>query len=106
MSFISFNAVVESRPDVGSSISKSYGFVISSYPIEVLFRSPPESPLSNTFPKTVFSQSYSDRKLIISVTLSYIGFLSADISPFLNLQANVKSSLGVMVAKRQSSCGT
>lgn len=47
-------AVKESNPVVGSSKNKSIGSVISSTPIEVLFRSPPETPLINGPPILVF----------------------------------------------------
>lgn len=39
-----FKAVVESKPLVGSSSNKHDGFVINSYPIDVLFLSPPDNP--------------------------------------------------------------
>jgi len=38
------NAVNESKPDVGSSSKIASGSVTSSTPIEVLLRSPPETP--------------------------------------------------------------
>jgi hypothetical protein len=44
-SFITYVAVWESRPVVGSSKKMRLGFVISSTPIDVLFLSPPEIPL-------------------------------------------------------------
>ena len=40
-------AVKESRPVVGSSKKISEGSVINSTPIEVLFLSPPDTPLTN-----------------------------------------------------------
>jgi hypothetical protein len=46
--------VVESRPEVGSSRSRILGSVISSYPIDVRFLSPPEIPLIETPPTLVF----------------------------------------------------
>lgn len=47
-------AVNESRPVVGSSKKTRYGSVISSTPIDVLFRSPPETPLTSGPPILVF----------------------------------------------------
>ena len=47
-------AVYESRPVVGSSKKIRLGFVISSTPIEVLFLSPPETPLTSGPPIFVF----------------------------------------------------
>jgi hypothetical protein len=43
--FIIENAVKESNPDVGSSSIMHFGSLTSSYPMDVLFRSPPEIPL-------------------------------------------------------------
>lgn len=48
--YIIINAVKESNPEVGSSRRITLGSVTSSNPIEVLFRSPPESPFSITPP--------------------------------------------------------
>ena len=47
-------AVKESRPVVGSSKKMREGSVISSTPIEVLFLSPPETPLTSGPPIFVF----------------------------------------------------
>lgn len=47
-------AVNESRPVVGSSKKIRLGSVISSTPIEVLFLSPPETPLTRGPPILVF----------------------------------------------------
>jgi hypothetical protein len=47
-------AVNESSPDVGSSKKMILGLVISSYPIEVLFLSPPDIPLTRSVPTIVF----------------------------------------------------
>jgi hypothetical protein len=47
-------AVKESSPVVGSSKKMSYGSVISSTPMEVLFLSPPETPLMRGPPILVF----------------------------------------------------
>ena len=48
--FITYVAVCESRPDVGSSKKIKLGLVINSTPIEVLFLSPPEIPFTNSPP--------------------------------------------------------
>jgi len=47
-------AVKESRPVVGSSKKINCGSVISSTPIDVLFLSPPETPLISGPPIFVF----------------------------------------------------
>ena len=47
-------AVNESRPVVGSSKKIKLGSVINSTPMEVLFLSPPETPLTNGPPILVF----------------------------------------------------
>lgn len=47
-------AVKESRPVVGSSKKMRLGSVINSTPIEVLFLSPPETPLIRGPPILVF----------------------------------------------------
>ena len=44
INLIIFKAVEESNPLVGSSNINKEGFVIISYPIEVLFLSPPDNP--------------------------------------------------------------
>jgi len=46
--------VYESRPVVGSSRKIKLGLVISSTPIEVLFLSPPDTPLTRGPPIQVF----------------------------------------------------
>jgi len=45
--------VEESNPLVGSSSISNDGSVMSSYPIETLLRSPPESPFLSHPPTTV-----------------------------------------------------
>jgi hypothetical protein len=47
-------AVNESNPVVGSSKNISYGSVISSTPIDVLFLSPPDIPFNNGPPILTF----------------------------------------------------
>jgi hypothetical protein len=52
--FAIYKAVCESKPEVGSSKISKLGLVISSYPIEVLFLSPPDKPFLMTLPIGVF----------------------------------------------------
>ena len=47
---MTFSAVLESSPDVGSSKIRRLGLVISSYPIETRFLSPPDTPFLKTPP--------------------------------------------------------
>ena len=61
------NEVWESSPLVGSSSKSMDGFVIISYPIEVLLRSPPEIPRLIHPPISEFAQAY---KPIISTISS------------------------------------
>lgn len=44
------SAVVESKPDVGSSKNRSDGFKRISFPMHTRFLSPPETPLTNAPP--------------------------------------------------------
>jgi len=99
--FTIFNAVELSSPLVGSSSKRTAGSVISSYPMEVLFRSPPESPFRATPPILVLAQYYKPSLERISST-----FCSIIPGPrfVLNLAANMKDSLGVIVSIRMSSC--
>ena len=64
--FITLRAVLLSRPEVGSSKMHKFGFLIKSYPIEVLFLSPPESPLINLPPTGVSTHSYKPNRLMNS----------------------------------------
>ena len=43
-------AVVESKPEVGSSRSSREGLMMISFPIETLFLSPPDTPRTNAPP--------------------------------------------------------
>ncbi|KAH0459808.1 hypothetical protein IEQ34_010471 [Dendrobium chrysotoxum] len=52
-------AAVASSPDVGSSTTTTLGFNSISCPIETLFLSPPETPLTNVPPIAVSVQSVS-----------------------------------------------
>jgi len=51
---ITYNAVEESSPVVGSSKNIKLGFVNNSTPIDALLRSPPDTPLIKLFPIRVF----------------------------------------------------
>ena len=51
---IILRAVVESRPDVGSSRNSKDGLIMISFPIHTLFLSPPETPLTKGPPMIVF----------------------------------------------------
>ena len=64
--FITLKAVTLSRPEVGSSKIQKFGFWIKSYPIEVLFLSPPDSPFINLPPTGVSTQSYKPKRLMNS----------------------------------------
>lgn len=64
-------AVVESKPDVGSSKNRSDGFSKISLPIHTLFLSPPETPLTNFPPITVFWHLSSPSSHITSHALSF-----------------------------------
>lgn len=48
-------AMKESRPEVGSSRTMTEGSVMSSTPIDVLLRSPPEMVFLRVVPQIVFS---------------------------------------------------
>jgi hypothetical protein len=96
-------AVDESRPLVGSSSSKREGSVISSYPIDTLFLSPPEMPRINHPPTRVFSQ---DLMLSLSIIESTRYYTPASSKFVRSLAANSNYSLGVKIAGRISSCYT
>ena len=57
MVFIISNAVVLSKPVVGSSKNNKLGFCINSIPMLTLFFYPPEIPLIKLFPTIVSEQS-------------------------------------------------
>ena len=60
-SFITETAVFASSPVVGSSKNKTWGSIISSIPMLVLFLSPPDTPRINSVPtwKVNFIHGYS-----------------------------------------------
>lgn len=101
--FTILKAVEESRPLVGSSQSKKCGSVISSYPMLVLLRSPPEIPFFSCPPIQVFWQCLSPSLCIISWILSSISQLLRFV---FNFEANLKHSRGVNVSSSTSSCYT
>ena len=96
-----FNAVELSRPLVGSSQRRRLGSVISSYPILVLFLSPPEIPLTRTPPIRVSLQSRRPSLSMTSLTLFSIDY---GLRLVRNLAANLNDSSGVKVSRRTSSC--
>lgn len=64
--------VAESKPVVGSSKKIIDGFVNNSTPIEVLFRSPPDTPLIKLFPILVFAHCCSPNSFNKSSTFKRI----------------------------------
>jgi hypothetical protein len=71
-----------------------FGSVISSTPIDVLLRSPPETPLTNGPPIFVFWHFYNLNSSIMESTL-YI--FSSNVPCSFNLAANSRHSLTVIV---------
>jgi hypothetical protein len=67
--YITWSAVVESSPVVGSSKNMIPGFVINYTPIDVLFLYPPDIPLINVFPILVSAHDLSPRSRINCYTL-------------------------------------
>jgi|LauGreDrversion4_2_1035121.scaffolds.fasta_scaffold392998_1 hypothetical protein len=85
-------AIKESRPEVGSSSINTDGSVISSTPIEVRLRSPPEMVFFKPPPIRVSAHFSRPSSLIrVSTFLSY----SAKLHLSLSLDANVRASLTV-----------
>lgn len=66
---ITYSAVDESSPVVGSSKKIKLGLVSSSTPMLALFLSPPETPLIYVFPILVFEQLVKPSSLISDSTL-------------------------------------
>lgn len=85
-------AINESRPEVGSSSKITLGSVISSTPIAVLLRSPPEMVFFKILPTIVFEHFSIPNSLIKFSTL--LSYSSSEIFN-LSLAANVKASLTV-----------
>ena len=98
--FIILRAVELSRPLVGSSRRISCGSVISSYPIQVLFLSPPEIDLSVNPPILVFWHDCSWSRSIICWDFSLIYSVFRDV---LSFAAKQKLSKGVRVSIKMSS---
>ena len=99
-----YSAVCESRPEVGSSRISKLGFVISSYPIEVLFLSPPDSPFLMTFPIGTFLQPKS--RSLFNMDWILISCSFRVIPLVVSYTANLKHSSGVIVSINTSSCWT
>jgi hypothetical protein len=99
-SFTIYNAVLESKPLVGSSNNSNFGFVISSYPIDVRFLSPPDNPFRKNPPTNVFLQLCN---LSLVITFSTIYSIFSAVSLVLSLAANLNSSSGVKVIISTSS---
>lgn len=96
-------AVELSRPLVGSSKSIKLGFVINSYPMQVLFLSPPEILFRLNPPIFWFLQLASYNLFIISSAFTSI---SSSLKLVLSFAAKQKLSMGVMVSINISSCIT
>lgn len=69
--FITWRAVVESRPVVGSSKNMIEGLMSNSIPIDVLFFYPPDIPLIIAFPTYVSAHFPNPKALISSSTLAF-----------------------------------
>nr|GMC50257.1 ABC transporter G family member 6 [Ipomoea batatas]GMC54121.1 ABC transporter G family member 6 [Ipomoea batatas]GMC55968.1 ABC transporter G family member 6 [Ipomoea batatas] len=70
-------AVVESRPEVGSSSSSKLGLISISWPMLTLFFSPPDIPLNNGPPIMLFLQLVNPSSVITcSTCCSFFSLLS------------------------------
>ena len=96
-------AVKESSPVVGSSKNIKFGSVTSSIPIEVRFRSPPDTPLNKVPPIFVLWHLVNPNS---SMILSTVYYFSSCVPFNFRLAANSIDSLTVKVWKRKSSCYT
>ena len=65
-------AVLLSSTEVGSSNIQRDGFFIKSYPIDVLFFSPPDNPFTKLPPTDVSIQSYSPKIWAYSKTFNFL----------------------------------
>ena len=90
-SFAILRAVEESNPLVGSSKKSRDGFVMSSNPIDVLLRSPPDSPLDMK-PPSLWSQHFYRPSL--QMTESTRDQICFSFRARRILQAKVNNSLG------------
>ena len=88
-------AVELSNPVVGSSKKSIEGLVSSSTPIDVLFLSPPETPLIKELPTFVFLHLVNPSSLINRLTL-YIFYSSLS---FLNLKSAINLNASVILHK-------
>lgn len=87
---ITCKAVAESKPVVGSSKKSTLGSVNNSTPIEVRFRSPPETPLINELP-TLVAAHFSNPSS--SINFSTLTILYSKVLFFnLRLAENMKAS--------------
>ena len=100
---MTYKAVEESSPVVGSSKKIKLGFVRSSTPILALLRSPPDTPLIILFPILVLEHFPKPSPAISCSTLSRFSY--SDMCN-LRLAENMNASLGVKVANNISSCMT
>ena len=95
-----YNALKLSRPDVGSSSKIIDGSTISSTPMAVLLRSPPEITFFSVDPQRELRTSHNESSQSNSSTLwsySFAGVLS------LSLAAKMRASLTVKKLNRTSS---
>lgn len=102
--FVIYSAVIESNPEVGSSKMSKLGFVISSYPTEVLFLSPPDSPFLITLPIGVFLQPKS--RSLFSMESILFSYSFRVIPLVVSCTANRKHSSAVIVSIKTSSYWT
>lgn len=68
-------AVVESRPDVGSSRMITEGLISSSWPTETRLRSPPDTPRRVGPPTSVFLHFSKPRAEMTPFTRSFFSYL-------------------------------
>lgn len=97
---ITYNAVDESRPVVGSSRNTKLGFVSNSTPIEARFLSPPDTPLMMLFPMRVLALLVRPNSMMSCSTLFFFSGMGKS---NLKLAENMNASLAVNVANKISS---
>ena len=95
-------AVNESSPVVGSSKNIKLGSVISSTPIDVRLRSPPDTPFTSG-PPIFVSAAFSRPRLMISLSTTSLWFESG--GSFIRA-ANSRHSRTVSICSNTSSCCT
>mmetsp|Transcript_15345 Transcript_15345/g.33708 ORF Transcript_15345/g.33708 Transcript_15345/m.33708 type:complete len:133 (+) Transcript_15345:1326-1724(+) len=96
-------AAKESKPLVGSSRQTISGRVMSSTPMAVRFRCPPDNPLMTELPTIVSAQRVSPNEARSSEMSSLLSSLGPE---SLNAAENERASLGVEVANISSFCIT